>query len=343
MVDASAVPSRVRLVMVLGAVVVGSLAVLTVAALAMFRLGLAPELAAALKANGSRVLLGLAAGGAFGLAAGLRQELGSLPPLRDLQWLASTSAAGGGAVLVSWLVPPGSVARDLFVFLVTAATVGPLVWFLVGRLDRPRRWTNLAALAVMVVALILASVAGGYVRARRDFTAPLTLWLLGDLGRADAGPALVLLALVVALAVAAGRSDRSRWGTWALVASGLGLGATGPLPFVGPFVARALHRLAAGARPITRVSVGALASGAAVVAIDAVPRLLIGGYALPFAVAAGMVALPVFLGWNWARLRTAAGRRARPLELGELALIALVTAYAASLALGLTRVVRTLT
>src|SRR5581483_10641996 len=112
-------------------------------------------------------------------------------------------------------------------------------------------------------------IAGGYVRARRDVTVPLALWLLGDLGRADLGPSLVLLAMAVVVAALAVRGRREAWG---LVAMGLGLGATGPLPFVGTFVARTVRRLAPEAPERARIWVSAGASGAAVVAIDAVPR-----------------------------------------------------------------------
>jgi hypothetical protein len=319
------------------ALAVASGAVLALALLAAFRLGLAADLPTLLRANGPRVLLGLAAGAAFGLTAALQLELGPPRPLRDLQWLLAASAAAGGGVLLAWgRGGPAGVA----LFTGGGALAGALGWVLAGLLDRPRRWTNFGALAALVAAVILASIAGGYARARRDLTVPVALWLLGDLGRADAGPSLVLLAVVVAVAAAAGLSARSRWPGWALVAFGLGLGATGPLPFVGAFVARTVRRLAPDDSPRARLWATAGGSGAAVVAIDAVPRLLIGGYAFPFAVAAGMLAFPVFLGWNRGRLRALAGRRGRLFELGELALIVVVTAYAATLAYQLTRVVQ---
>jgi hypothetical protein len=150
---------------------------------------------------------------------------------------------------------------------------------------------------------------------------------------------VVLLLLVLVAAATAASGPRARWAGWAVVAFGLGLGATGPLPFVAPFVARTVLRLAPDDSPRARIWATAGASAAAVVALDAVPRLLIGGYAFPFAVAAGMLAFPLFLGWNRVRLRALAGRRGRLLELGEVALIVLVTAYAATLAHQLTRVV----
>ena len=73
------------------------------------------------------------------------------------------------------------------------------------------------------------------------------------------------------------------------------------------------------------------------------PRLLIGGYDFPWNVPAGMLALPIFLGWNRARVRREVGRRGRAFEAGELALIALLTLGAATLAWFFTQVVRSAT
>jgi hypothetical protein len=80
-----------------------------------------------------------------------------------------------------------------------------------------------------------------------------------------------------------------------------------------------------------------------VAAIDTVPRLLVGGYTLPFNVSAGMLAVPIFLLWNRARLRREAGPAPAPLEALELAGIALATAIAAGLVVFLTRIVQAAT
>jgi hypothetical protein len=143
-----------------------SLAVVMLSVLASFRLGFAADLATVWRANGARVLLGLAAGSAFGLAAALPLERDALPPLRDLQWLVAACLAAGGGVLAS-RGRPGPMGIALF--LGTGAVLGALGWVLVGRLNRARRWTNLAAL----VSFSLAALAGGYVRARRDVTVPV--------------------------------------------------------------------------------------------------------------------------------------------------------------------------
>jgi hypothetical protein len=313
------------------------LVVVALSLLASFRLDFAADLATVLRANGARVLLGLAAGSAFGLGAALRLEAGTLRPLADLQWLAAASVAAGAGMLAAGRRPG---LAGVAIFVGAGAVLGGLAWVVVGRLDRARRWSNVGALVALLVSVALAALAAGYIRARRDVTVPLTLWLLGDLGRVDLGPSLVLLGLTVIVALLA---VRGREQTWSLVAWGMGLGATGPLPFVGTFVARTVWRLAPEAPLRSRVWVSAWACGAAVVAIDAVPRLLIGGYAFPFAVPAAMLALPVFLGWNRARLRTLAGSRGPLLEIGEVALIAGVTVYAAKLAYQLIQVVRQLT
>ena len=78
-------------------------------------------------------------------------------------------------------------------------------------------------------------------------------------------------------------------------------------------------------------------------AIDAVPRLLVGGYDFPWNVPAALLAIPIFLGWNRARLRREAGRAPRAFEIVELLGIVALTLAAAALAVTLARVVRTLT
>jgi hypothetical protein len=321
-------------------VVLASLMVLAGALLSSFRLGFAADLPTLFTSNGARVLLGAAAGAAFGVAAALRIQSGTLRPLADLQMaVAAALAAAGGLLAAKGRFGVAGVA----LFVAGAAVVGVAAWNLVGRLDRPRRWTNLVAAAVLLGAVGAAALVGSYGRARQDSIVPLALWLVGDLGRADALPALLVLLLSLSLAVGAALSRPASWPTLSLVALGLGLGATGPLPFAGTFAARAVGRLLARAGPAARIFASAAAGAAVVVAIDAVPRLLIGGYAFPFLVPAGMLALPVFLGWNRLRLRALAGRRAWPLEAGELLLIGILTALAASQALELTRVVRLLT
>jgi hypothetical protein len=142
-------------------------------------------------------------------------------------------------------------------------------------------------------------------------------------------------------AVQAGASRRAA--TLALLASGLGIGAAGPLAFVGAMVPRTVRALARGASEPARLAAGAAAGAATVAAIDAVPRLLVGGYALPWNVAAAMLAIPIFLGWNRARLRREAGPAGRAFETLEVALIAGLTLAGIYLAWVLAMVIRAAT
>jgi hypothetical protein len=123
------------------------------------------------------------------------------------------------------------------------------------------------------------------------------------------------------------------------VAFGLGVGAAGPLAFVGGMVPRAVRALAPGAGPRAEVAASAAAGAATVAAVDAVPRLLVGGYDFPWNVPAALLAIPIFLGWNRARLRRDAGPAALAFELLELASIAGLTVAATALAVTLMRVI----
>jgi hypothetical protein len=74
-----------------------------------------------------------------------------------------------------------------------------------------------------------------------------------------------------------------------------------------------------------------------------VPRLLVGGYDFPFNVPAALLAIPIYLGWNRARLRSVAGPAPLWLELLEIAAIVAATGAAIALAVELTTVVRAAT
>jgi hypothetical protein len=127
--------------------------------------------------------------------------------------------------------------------------------------------------------------------------------------------------------------------TLAWIAAGLGIGAAGPLAFVGGMVPRAVRWLA----PAAGIATCALAGAATVAAIDAVPRLLVGGYDFPFNIPAALLAIPIYLGWNRARLRVVAGPAPRWFEALELVLIIVATLAAAALAAQLTAIVRSAT
>ncbi len=128
-------------------------------------------------------------------------------------------------------------------------------------------------------------------------------------------------------------------GGLALVALGLGTGAAGPLVFVGSLAPRCVRSLARGASSRALLPACMAAGAASVVAIDTVPRLLVGGYDFPFNVPAGLLAIPIFLGWNREQLRKLAGPASGAFEIFEIALIAGMTLAGAALAYTLARVI----
>jgi len=332
-------------------VFVASAAVVAGALLASFRLDFAESIATLLRINGPRVLLGAAVGGALALGGALRLAAVDLAaagrggreahPLRDLEWLAlSTGAAGGGTLLAA-----GRTGAAAWVTFAIGAGVGAvLLWRSVRALARPKRWTNLGAALALALLIGIAAVAGTYVRERRDAVSPVVAWLLGDLSGATVASGLAVATLglaVLAVALRAARAgDGARLSTLAWLAAGIGVGAAGPLAFVGGMPPRAVRWLARGASRARVVVASAAAGGATVVAIDAVPRLLVGGYDLPFNVSAAMVAVPVYLGWNRVRLRREAGRVGMLFEVAEVAILVLLTGVGVWLAATLSGVIR---
>jgi ABC-type Fe3+-siderophore transport system permease subunit len=318
----------------LGAVWLASAVVVAACLLASFRLGFGEDLATLLRANGPRVLLAAAVGSALALSGALRLGAGALRPLGELELFGlSAGAAGGGFVL------SGSLASPAVGFALGAVLGGGLALAAVRAIDRPCRWTNLAALGLLASFVGVAALTGTYARARSDLAAPLSAWLLGDLNGASWASAGAVGSLSLALLAASLHAPAQR-ATLAWLALGLGIGAAGPLAFAGSFVPRTLRWLAPGASERALLPAAAAAGAATVAAIDAVPRLLVGGYTLPWNVAAGMLAVPIFLGWNRARLRRAAGPAGRPFEALELALLAAATLVAAWLAWTLATVIR---
>ena len=322
----------------LAAIWLASLAVLGAVLLAAFRLGFGEDVATLLTANGVRAAFAAGAGALFALAGALRQLGPGERPLRELDWLGTTAGAAGGGFAAAQLAAGGPA---LALFALGAALGGGLGWRAARALDRSQRGANLGALVFLGAAIGVAALAGTYARARRDAVAPLTAWLLGDLSRASAAGAALLLAaaaLGVALgarALARGRGEEASW-----LALGLGAGAAGPLVFVGSFVPRTVRWLAPSATRGGLLAASAAAGGASVAAIDAVPRLLVGGYDFPFCVAASLLAIPIFLGWNRRRLRREVGRKGLAFEAFELVSISAATLVGAALALELARVIR---
>ncbi len=322
----TAAPSLATGRVALALVWLASALVLALCTLAWFRVGFADDPSTLLRVNGPRVLLGTAAGGALALAGALLLATGSLRPLRELELLALATGAAGGGFAAS-IGRAGGAA--LFAFGVGALAGAALLVCLVRALDRPKRWTNLAAAALLAAMAAVAALAGTYARARRDFISPAVAWLLGDLSGASFASGGALLALTLGLLALALRALRAGAGprlmTLSLVALGLGIGATGPLAFVGTLAPRCVRWLARGASPQALLPASVAAGSASVAAIDTVPRLLVGGYDFPFALPAAMLAIPVFLGWNRQRLRRLAGPAGLGFEIFEVALIAGLT------------------
>lgn len=321
-----------------------SAAVLAAALLASFRLGFAEDLPTLWRVNGPRVLFAGAAGAAFALSGALRLAAGTLRPLAELELFAfAAGAAGGGFLLAGGRT--GSAA--LVLFALGALAGGALLLAAARALARPARWTNLGAAALLALGIASAALAGSYARARRDALAPAVAWLLGDLSGASFASGLALLALVAALLAVSlrelGGGTRARLGALGLAAFGLGAGAAGLLVFVGTLVPRAVGALAPRASQRARLAASAAAGAAGVAAIDAVPRLLVGGYDFPFAVPAAMLAVPIFLGWNRARLRREVGSAGRVFETLELALLTGMTLAGVWLAVVLSGVIRVAT
>jgi len=328
----------------LGATAAASALVLAAALLTAFRLAPAADLPTLLRVQGPRVLFGGGVGALLAMAGALRQATSHERALRELEWLMAAVGAAAGGFAVARALPgvPG------FVAFAAGASLGGAASLLAARaLDRPRRATNLGVLAAIAVAILAAALAGTYARARRDAVAPLVAWLLGDLGGATVANALALLAAAVAIgafgrrALGAGDAGRARTLSW--IALGIGVGAAGPLAFVGGMVPRAVRWLAPEATAARALATTALAGAATVAAIDAVPRLLVGGYDFPFAVPAALLAIPIYCGWNRARLRRDVGAGSKGLEAFELAWIVAATAVAIALAAKLTMVVRSAT
>ncbi|MDH3684996.1 MAG: hypothetical protein OEP95_02165 [Myxococcales bacterium] len=320
-----------------------SAAVLGACVLASFRIDFGSDPQLLLQANGARALLGAAAGAGLALGASLRLR-GKGRPLAELEVVAAaTGAAVGGFVAVSWL-PDVPVPVLAAVFSLAATAGAAAGWAVARALDRGSRWSNLGVALLLAAIVGGAAVAGSYVGARLDFVQPTVRWLLGDLAHAALPSAALLAAAVVAAGAYGAARIRSEPAVplaglgW--LVTGLAIGAAGPLAFVGSFVPRAVAGLAPTASAAARLATSMAAGAATVVALDSVPRLLVGGYALPFNVAATMLAVPVLLLWNRARLRRQLGVSPRLLEGVELVGILGATATAVAFAWVLTAVVR---
>lgn len=322
------------------AIVAASVLVLGACLLTGFRVAFAADPETLIRVNGPRVLIGAGVGALFATAGVLRQTRNAERPLRELEWLAASVA---GAAVGFWLAQRWGGVPSLLVFAIGAVPAALFSGWLVRRLDRPRRATNFGVLGVLGLAVLGAALAGTYARARQDSVAATVAWLLGDLTGASGASGAGLVGLAVGLAIAAvwtrgAARERVEW-----IALGIGIGAAGPLAFVGGMVPRSVRALTHRGAESLQIAASAVAGAATVVAIDSVPRLLLGGYDFPFNVPAALLAIPIYLGWNRARLRREVGPAPLWFETVEVGMIVAATGLAAALAYVLVSVVRSAT
>jgi len=316
--------------------------VLVLALAASFRM----ELGEGVAANATRVMLAAAGGGLYALAGALRRVRNAEEgPAFELTIYGMATSAAAGAALGVGLIASSPLGGALIVGLPLAA----VAYGLVHLADRPARLASLGAGLLLAVFIAAAALSASFGSEQDDGTADFIAWLLGDFATAtatSAGIGLVALATLIVLtfrAVAEGPAGAERRAVLSSITLGFGVGLVGVLGFVGSFVPRCVRALAPSAPPRVFLATSVVAGAATVAAIDAVPRLLIGGYALPFAVSAGMLAVPIYLGWNRRRLRREVGSMSAVLEAVEIGALVLATAVAVALALFLTQIVRSAT
>jgi ABC-type Fe3+-siderophore transport system permease subunit len=270
------------------AFVLACLGAIFVAAAASFRLDLASALAVALPARWPRLLLAAAVGAALALASALRRQQGENPLCVDVDLFGASAGAALAGALASihvgpWALLPAAVPGALLGVGVLRA-----IWKL------PRR-----ALLLLVVPYALAMYAlyyaSGYGKGLVDGQRAMLWWLTGDVGHArELGAALVAL-LALALIAKAAWLDRSakQSGVTALLATGMAVGAAGPIAFVGAFAAQLAGAACRRSSAAVLLGASALAGAAVLLLVHAAQPLLIGGYFLALNVATGFLALPL--------------------------------------------------
>ena len=256
-------------------------------------------------ANWARGIAAAAAGLCFAVC-GVR-----VPALRDplfhARGFAVVTGAAGSIVLASilaWAAPA----------VLAAGGIGAAVGYGAASLSiRESRGSNflfaliLALLLIVVVVVSMASVA------THHGVGAIGTWLLADVSAVSGSGAL--LALVMAVMLCGWMLNGGSTVAVPLL-FGLGLGLAGPVLFVSwfaPLLATALMRGGeadelGAARLVASAAIGA----ALLVLADALPRVLVGGYAPPLTPAIAIVAVPCVIWANRDRLRQlAAGRGER--------------------------------
>ncbi|WP_102224431.1 FecCD family ABC transporter permease [Acidimangrovimonas sediminis] len=266
-----------------------------------------------------RVVTGLGAGAALGMAGAICQML-FRNPLAAPDVMGFTAGAGLAVVAAIALglglpLPPVAAAGGL----ATAGLVAALSWS--PRHDTPPLTLILVGLGIGFTAGALGSFA--MTRLPQAEAAEAQRWLTGSLAARDWGQAAqvwgisAVLGLVAAVqmralavlelgeAMAAGLGLRAGRARWALVATAVLLAATGvavagPLPFVA-LMAGPLGARVTGARSPLAQMLAAGATGAAIVVLaDLAARAALPGIQLPAGVTTGLLGAPYLL-WLLAR------------------------------------------
>ena len=278
------------------------------------------------RANAARMLAAAAAGAAFGVSGALRT--GGARPLREAYIFALS--AGGAVGLAAGMKLIGGIGASLTLGVVGALTSIGLVWLADGH----RRGLNGLLGAVLFALLTLGAIGLLAAGTERDGLGAAVVWLLGDVSRASPGGAISAALLVADLCAWWGMSERRTPGSGQSAAAllfGAGVGIAGPIAFLGWF---APNLVAAFSRPPReRIALCAAVGASLLMAADALPRALLGGYAPSLNIGIATVAIPAFLWWNRRRLRLESapksGSAFEIVEAGAIVVAALATAVVA--------------
>ena len=244
------------------------------------------DLALLLAVNGPRTLLAAAVGIAFGVAGAI---LGTGAASRKRE--TTTFGASAGALVGGMQgVELGFLGPALADF-VLGGVIGALVFAaLLLFLSRAGRVANLAVGLAMFVMLGFAVVAAVAAKGDPGTLRDLAWWTMGDFTRAGFGSAAAVFGLV---AVAAAWALRRPSSGVAVLLWGLAIGAGGIIAWVSllvPLAASPLDRERSHWLPLC-AALGALT----MIWADALPRLLLGGYAAPVGISVALVAIPWYL------------------------------------------------
>ena len=281
------------------------------------------SLALMLSVNGPRLLvaasvgMALAASSAIGLTAGPVQRAS----VREALVLgASFGGASGGVRALDWgLLGP---VPDFALGALLGAALFAGILYALSRVPWVSNWLLGAAMVVMAGFAVVAAVGA---KGNPDGFRPISWWLLGDFSRATPLSAGSVFVLLVALTVSAAEtardpSRRPRLDTLSALLWGIAIGVGGVIAWFGLLVALAARRLAPAAALPRAISLAALGGAVAMIWADALPRLLVHGFAFPVGIGVAMLAIPWIVGWGPRLGRPEDGRAAVALRVGDYAL-----------------------